>query len=182
MACPVFTMDAFSQFIHEYRWLWGAVLIAIGVVLAFFGNRFVNFVIFLTFFFAVFCILGSLFFYMFMDKVKEDWGKWLALAGIIAVSALLGYFVLKLRKIAVACVSAWGGVLLGFVITTSFMISETWLYWLIIIGCGAACFVLAYKIEATVVIGATSFIGSYALIRGISLYAGGFPSEYELHD
>ena len=88
--CPVFTMDAFSQFINKYYYLWGAALVLMGVILAFFGNRFLNFVIFLTFFFASFCILGSIFFYMFMDQVKKDWAKWLALGAIIAVSALLG--------------------------------------------------------------------------------------------
>jgi hypothetical protein len=180
--CPVFTMDAFSQFIAKYYYLWGAALIALGVILAFFGNRFLNLVIFLTFFFAAFCILGSVFFYFFMDKVEKDWGKWLALAGIIVVSAGLGYGVLKLRKIAISCVAAWGGVLLGFVLTSTFIVSQQWLYYVILIGCGAVCFAVAYKTEHTVIIGATAFIGSYALVRGISLYLGGFPSESELHD
>ena len=89
-ACPVFTMDAFTQFIYKYSYLWGAALIVGGIVLAFFGNKFVNLVIFLVFFFASFCILGSLFFYVFMEKVEEDWAKWLCLGAIIVVSALLG--------------------------------------------------------------------------------------------
>ena len=33
-----------------------------------------------------------------------------------------------------------------------------------------------------VIIIATSFMGSYAIVRGVSLYAGGFPSEISLHD
>lgn len=60
--------------------------------------------------------------------------------------------------------------------------SEEWLYWVILIGCAAVCFGVAYKIENTVVVGTTAFVGSYAIIRGISLYLGGFPSESELHD
>lgn len=60
---------------------------------------------------------------MFMDKVKEDWSKWLALAGIVAVSGGLGYLVLRLRKWGIALVAAWGGVLLGFMITTAFVVS-----------------------------------------------------------
>lgn len=180
--CPVFTMDAFTQFINKYYFLWGAVLIVFGIILAFFGNKFVSFVIFLVFFFASFCILGSVFFYMFMDKVKEDWGKWLALAGIILVSAGLGYFVMRLRKWGIAIVAAWGGVLLGFIITSAFVISADWAYWVTLIACGGVAFFLAFKLQNHVMIGVTSFVGSYALVRGISLYAGGFPSEQELHD
>ena len=175
-------MDAFTQFIYQYYYLWGAALIVIGVILAFFGNRFVNLVIVLSFTFATFCVLGSIFFYMFMDKVKEDWAKWLCVAVIGAVSAFLGKMILRLRKIAVSCIAAWGGVLLGFVLTSTFVISTEWLYWVILLGCGVASFVIAYKIENTMIIFVTSFIGAYALIRGISLYVGGFPSEYELHD
>jgi len=43
-------------------------------------------------------------------------------------------------------------------------------------------FLVAVKIEKTVIILLTAFLGSYAFVRGISLYAGGFPSETELHD
>lgn len=28
----------------------------------------------------------------------------------------------------------------------------------------------------------TAFVGSYAIVRGVSLYLGGFPAESELHD
>ena len=36
---------------------------------------------------------------------------------------------------------------------------------------------LAYFLVETVVIISTSFIGSYCIVKGISLYAGGFPNE-----
>jgi hypothetical protein len=179
--CPVFTMDAFAQFLQKYSYLWGAVLIVFGIILAFFGNKFVNLVIFLTFFTASFCILGSLFFYMFMDKVNEDWAKWLCLAAIIVVSGLLGYFIVRLRKWGIALAAAWGGVLLGLLITSAFVVSATWLYYVILVACGLVAFLFALKTQNTVMIGVTSFVGSYGIVRGISLYAGGFPSEAELH-
>jgi hypothetical protein len=175
-------MDAFSQFINKYYYLWGAALIVMGIILAFFGNRFVNLVIFLTFFFACFCILGSVFFYMFMDKIEKDWAKWAAIAGIVAVSGGLGTLVLRLRKWGIALVAGWGGVLLGFIITSTFVISEEWLYWIILVACAVVAFFFALKTQNTVMVIVTSFVGSYAMVRGVSLYVGGFPSETELHD
>lgn len=175
-------MDAFNQFINKYYYLWGAALIVLGVIVGFFGNRFVNLVIFLTFFFASFCILGSVFFYMFMDKIEKDWAKWAAAAGILVVSGGLGYFILRLRKWAVALVSAWGGVLLGFILTSTFVISTEWLYWVVLVACAVVAFFLALKTQNTVMMITTGFVGSYSMVRGVSLYVGGFPSETDLHD
>ena len=52
-----------------------------------------------------------------------------------------------------------------------------WIFW-IIGGAGGAY--LAYKFEGEIIVQLTAVVGSYALIRGISLVAGGFISEYTL--
>ena len=41
---------------------------------------------------------------------------------------------------------------------------------------------MTIKLEKFVVVIVTAFIGSYAAVRGVSLYVGGFPSEASLHD
>lgn len=88
----------------------------------------------------------------------------------------------KFRKYGVGLFAAWGGVMLGFLVTTTFAVANVYAYWAIIVAAAIAMFFIAVKLEKTVVIILTAFIGSYALIRGISLYAGQFPSETELHD
>lgn len=70
--------------------------------------------------------------------------------------------------------------MIGFVLTAAFLVSNVWAYWSIIAGCAVACFYVSIKVEKTVIIIITSFIGAYAIIRGVSFYAGGFPSEMEL--
>jgi len=42
--------------------------------------------------------------------------------------------------------------------------------------------VIAFNTEKLIIIAATSFMGSYFVIRGISQYAGGFPNETSLKD
>ena len=71
--------------------------------------------------------------------------------------------------------------MVGLIITTTFVVGSKAAYWSIIIGCGAAMAITAFFIEKKVIMFVTSFSGSYFLIRGISLYAGGFPNESELH-
>jgi len=87
---------------------------------------------------------------------------------------------MKFRKLGVAIFSAWGGVMIGFIVTTTFVVPNVYAYYGILGACGVALFFLAWKIEETVVILLTAFIGSYSLVRGVSLYAGGFPSETQL--
>jgi len=41
---------------------------------------------------------------------------------------------------------------------------------------------LAYWLQDAIIIFATSFIGAYTFIRGISLFAGGYPNEFTVID
>jgi hypothetical protein len=166
----------------QYNFLWGAMLIVLGIFLCFFGNKFINVVLFITVFLAVFLVCGSLFFQYALFKIKAEWAKWLSLVAIAIVSFLMGWLVMKKRKYGVGLVAAWGGVMLGFVITGLFVMSlPDWAFYLILIAFGILAFIVAIKIEKMVIIMTTSFMGSYAIVRGASLYAGGFPSEIGLH-
>ena len=40
----------------------------------------------------------------------------------------------------------------------------------------------AYNLVYQIIIVSTSLIGSYLIVRGISLYVGNFPNELDLHD
>jgi len=60
--CPLFTFDKFQSFLNEYNWLWGAAFVVGGLFLAFFGNKALNFVIFLVTATVFFFVVGSLFF------------------------------------------------------------------------------------------------------------------------
>ena len=91
----------------------------------------------------------------------------------MAVGALL----VKKRKYGIGILAAWGGVMLGFLITTMFIMKNVYMYYGIIVLCAVVLCVIAIKVETIVIIIMTSFIGSYACIRGIAMYAGNFPDE-----
>lgn len=73
--------------------------------------------------------------------------------------------------------AGFGGALLASTFTITFDIGSKFFWWLLVLGVGALCGFLSLMLEELVVMFFTSFIGSYLLIRGISLYAGGFPYE-----
>jgi len=51
------------------------------------------------------------------------------------------------------------------------------LYWITILICVMIVYFFSYIIEGLIIIVATSLIGSYLAIRGISIVLGGFPDE-----
>jgi len=56
------------------------------------------------------------------------------------------------------------------------------IYWLIIVGSMIIFAGLTAWLKKPLVIFATSFIGGYLFIKGISMYAGGFPNESQVMD
>ena len=156
---------------------------AFGIFFAFFGNKFVSAVIFLAG--AVVGFAATLWFVFVLldafDVKQTDWMDWVALAGSALVGVGVGYGLMRCRKIGFGLLAAWGGVFLGFLITTTFFVKDVWAYWGVIIACAVGAGVLTIYVEKHVMIVLTSFVGSYAAIRGISLYAGDFPPETSIH-
>lgn len=179
--CAIFSLSMVSRFFYKYSYLFGAVLIAAGFFLSFFGNKFVNVVIFLVSSFALIMIGSILFINLALEKVDKDWVIWTAFVVIALASFGAGLLMVKFRKYGIGLFAGWGGVMLGFVVTTTFAVGNVYAYYAIIIAGGIGMFFIAIKVEKTAIILLTAFIGAYAFVRGISLYAGGFPSESELH-
>ena len=84
---------------------------------------------------------------------------------------------MKYKKVAIAIMAGFGGALLAATCTITFIIKNKAAWWCMVIGAGILFGLLTLVIEEYIIMFCTSFIGSYFLIRGISLYAGGFPYE-----
>ena len=106
---------------------------------------------------------------------------WVVMALCFIIGGIFGTVVMKNRNKGIGLLAGWGGVILGFMVTSSFIIDKAWLFYLILAGFAISAAGIAMLIEEKVITVATAFIGSYAVIRGISLFAGGFPNESTLH-
>lgn len=181
--CPTFQYDALTMFFSKYSFLLGAVMIVGGLFLAFFGNKFVNFVIGLVGFIAssVVLLYVAMWVVEATNKTPKDWVIWTVLAVCLILGVGIGYLLVKSRKIGIAIMAGWGGATLGFILTTTFVIESTAAYWGIIIACAIVSAFFAFKTEKLVIMLATALLGGYLCIRGISMYAGGFPNESSLH-
>lgn len=174
------SLGKFFAFLSKYSYVWGAVGILLGIFLAFFGNKFVNVMIAIVGSLVCFLGVSYLFFELFLHKVSKEWVQWVIVAIIGVFSSMFGYVCVKFRKWGLALLAGWGGVMIGFAITTAFFVASSLAQYAIWIGLAIVCFLVTLYAEKKAIMILTSFIGSYCLIRGISLYAGGFPNEFEL--
>lgn len=172
----------FEKFFDENKYITGAILIVLGLIFCFAGNAMVNVILFtagalisfLGLAYITFSILES------MDKETTSTVQWVIVGGCGVVGLLIGYAVKHYRTIGIACLAAWGGVAIGLLITTSLFVENAYAKYAIIIGSACVLGYFAFKVEKLVVIAITGVVGAYMVVRGISLYAGGFPNEMAL--
>lgn len=182
--CPKLNYGALRAFLVKYKDFWGAALILVGIFFAFFGNGLISVLFFVASAFATFGASVWLVFWV-LDRVgtePSDVVEWIIVGCCVLLGCLVGFFFYKHRPLGLALLSACGGIALGFLLNVTFFIKEDWQYYGIIAACAILLGLLTYFLQETVIIFMTSLLGAYAVVRGVSLYAGGFPSEMELHD
>jgi hypothetical protein len=170
--------------LFKYNDFWGAAFILFGIFLAFFGNGLLSVLFLVITAFATWAGSAWLVFFILtrMSVVPSEIVGWVILGLCAVLGGIVGFCFYKHRPLGLGLLAACGGVALGFLLNVTFFIEDTLYFYLIIVGCAIVLGVVTYFLQETVVIMITSFLGSYAIVRGASLYAGGFPSELDLHD
>ena len=180
--CPAFTSNALWDFLQDYEWLWGACFIVVGIFLCFFGRKLFGAAIFIISAITATFALLLIFYSLFLSENTEDWVGWTVLVCSVIIGLIVGFLMFKMQRIGGAILAGWGGFCLGLLLneTVLYKAQSEVLFWCVAIGCAAVAAILSFLIYNHVIINATAFIGAYGIWRGVSLYAGGFPNEFEL--
>jgi hypothetical protein len=101
----------------------------------------------------------------------------------LITGVFLGYILTQMLEIGAAILGALAGQFIALALykLLFFWIESEVLVIILSILCTIGMAVLSFKYYDVIVIFSTSFIGSYGFCRGISLFAGYFPSEAELY-
>ena len=175
-------MNALWTFLGKYDGLWGALLIAVGFVITLFGRKLFK---------PTICLMGAmafvavslLFFYsVFFNANTKSYVGWIVLVISLLLGTIVGLLLARVSKLGVAVLSGWGGICLGLILYSAFLYKteSNVVFWLLIIGLCLVFAGLSFVIFDHILIISTTLIGSYAFVRGISLYAGGYPNEFTL--
>ena len=187
-ACPQADFYDIYRIIVEKKYIFGSALILIGLFELFLGQKLVTATIFI-FSAAIVVLFVFVFFFQFIlpGGVNET-VFWFVLAIAIIVGLVLGYFVAKYKDKFFGIIM---GALLGYIIGQILYnlalnritgLDQKYLQIIVYVLCIGVCIALSILLFNIVTIFATALIGAYAVIRGISIFAGGFPNETTIAD
>jgi len=173
-ACPDNSLLNLYAFILQYYYLFGGALIILGVFLILFGQKLYE----ITIFVLAFVISGAFFltltFQFFVKDTSDPAVKWVVLGICAILGLIIAYFIIKLNKLFFILLGASLGYLLGnflYIFILNFIPGNVNLVFFSTIGvCMVICAALAYFLSDFLLILSTSFIGSYSLVYGVSLY------------
>ena len=185
-ACPKFDFYVIWEFINDNVFIFSIALIAFGFFNCILGNRAAKYTCFLITLFT--CVILVLFFGQFiLPSGCAKWIIWVILIIGIIIGAAIGFFVFRHhKKVLSFLVGGVSGFFLGQLLFSLFGNLISWnqivVNVLFVIICIIISICLAYWLQDAIIIFATSFIGAYTFIRGISLFAGGYPNEFTVID
>lgn len=185
-ACAEFDFYFIWKFIQDYKVIFVIILMAFGAFNCVFGKKLVKFTT-VSIIVLIVTLLVLIFSQYILPSGCAEWIIWVMLAVGLILGGTAGYFVWVYNEKVIAFVC--GGVagffvgqflfsLFGNRISANGMV----IYWVFIGVSIIVLTIMAWCFKKLIIIFTTSFIGSYCFIRGISLFAGGFPDETTVID
>lgn len=184
--CILSNFYAISAFINANKIPFGIALIVIGLFLCFLGSKLVKITIAIIAFLSTVGLIFVLVFSIIGVNQLSNAIMWVILACTILLAAVVAYLFYKYVNVFYACLGGVTGFVIGMNIYTFFLryieSNPDVVYWVTVVICVIIGILFAIYFRKHLLIISTSFIGSYAIIRGPSLYIGGFPSESQVTD
>ena len=186
-ACVQADFYVLGKFIDEYNWLFAIILIVIGLFECILGKKLQKVTAFIMSVFFIVIIVVVLAVQFILPAGSPSWSIWLILVISLALGLVLGYFIAKHNeKFLPLLVGGVSGFFLGQFLYSVFgnkIELKPLLVNILFVSISIIVLVIiAYFLQSFIIIFATSFIGSYVCIRGVSFILGGFPSEFTIID
>lgn len=184
-ACPVFGAYSVFNTIISNRFIFGPILMLLGIFVCFFGIKFVKYVEMIAAGFAV-----SIFFiwliFSNLTLAYGSWAFWVTLVLSFAAGVIVMIFLGKYDWIGRAIIGGLLGFVGGFFIynlALRFIQSNpTAVFWVVMVLCIITGIILGILIGKPILMIATGIIGAYGIVRGLSFMAGGFPDERQVYE
>jgi hypothetical protein len=188
--CPQFSVYNFWKLIHNNKVIFFIILFAIGIVLCFFGKKFIYVTIFI---FSSIISVSVIFMFVFnvvLPKGTEADQTVLTIVFIISFipGIGIGILIIKYQHFLLACVlGGVGGFFLSIFVYDLILnhwdeANKLYLKIIVYVVVIAICIGIGYLTIEHLKIITTSFVGSYSLVRGPTLFLDKFPNETEMAD
>jgi hypothetical protein len=161
----------------DNEWVMFSFALVIGFFVGFFGRKLYKPIFFLAGVIVTIGIICLLFYSTFLTSATDSWVPWVVIAGAFLLGLLIGFIFMKISKLGAFFLAAWGGFSLALLIWNTFLYLTTTssaLFWTFVVGIALICGVLALVFFDHAVINASSMAGSFMVIAGIGIVAGGY--------
>lgn len=182
--CSLTDYYAVEAFLKNNKILIGIIVVIVGIFFCFLGSKMIIITLVIIAFLST-CILVFVFVAAIVGQGKlTTTVGWILFSLAVVLGVICSYVFYKYIKVFYAVLGGLTGYILAASVYTYFLryieANPTVVYWvtvgvLVLIG-----ILVGIYLSNHLIIIATSIIGSYLMIRGSSLWIGGFPSESEM--
>ena len=181
-ACMTTGMLALQYFFEKYKIFIGLAVIAIGIFFGTYGTRIFPVTLVLICGIAMAILVTYIAFSNF--NITSITTFWLVLLIPFGIGLLIGYFLLKVIKVAIFVCGACCGYAVGIFLYNIAIKYIKWnpnaMYWIVLILSMIVFGLLGLLFYKLMLIVSTSIMGGYLIIKGFSFFCGHFPSESEI--
>jgi hypothetical protein len=182
-ACKFYDVDI-SRYFQGLTKFMGAISIGLGLVLTFYGSKFILIVFGLLCFLITQMLMWLVLYNTQIfkpEEIESKVGIILAIAAVIfLVGAVASYYMAKFAdNFAVPMISTWCGGIIAFMLISATKVPPYGKFAIIIFVAGTAGY-YSYKVQRFVKSAGTALIGSFILFNGIGKYAGGYPNLMDM--
>ena len=185
--CPVFSLQGFMNFLRKIPGLLALIMIFLGIACNFFGGK-----IFPHISGTINAGLAFVNSFLMFSLIITSIGPKRAIAILltlvtILIGAALAYlsfkFSMKKRKYGASFMAAFIGLYLGFIIyryAFQHLFSNVFFMMLVVFASGGAAAFYTWKFHEKIILPISILVGSYLLVRGISIMVGGVPKSLSM--
>jgi hypothetical protein len=157
--------------------------VAIGFFVCFFGLKLYKPIFFISGTIITIFIIVLIFYSTFLKSTTESWVPWVVIAGALLVGLLVGFIVMKISILGAFILAFLGGYCGALLIWNTFLYLVTTsnaLFYTFTLGIGVICGILSLIFFEHVVIIASALGGSFMVIAGIGIVAGGYQNPFTI--
>jgi hypothetical protein len=177
--CSVLDVDEIWEYIGKYEDFFGVFAIIAGFLLCFFGHFLVKPSVCFSGFLSTIALSCFIFYAVYLNTTSDLADFWYFLGGGAVAGILVGLLLAWAIKVGAAILAGWGGLCLALILneTVLYRFGAEWLFWTSIVIIMIACAVAAFFIFDVAIVMASVTLGAYAMVRGVSAYAGHYYNE-----
>ncbi len=167
--------------ITDNDWVMFSFALVIGLFLTFFGLKLYKPIFFLAGTLFTIGLILLIFYSTFLKSTTESWVPWVVLACSLLLGLLVGFIIMKISILGAFCLAFIGGYCGALLIWNTFLYLTTTsqaLFWSFTIGVAFICGILSLIFFDHVVILSSAMGGSFMIIAGIGIVAGGYQNPF----